>query len=666
MKKSNKHIRSVSNHSVRNRSVFVPLSAGFCATALAITGGVVANASAVSSVASDVKAQTTKVVSTANSVTGRGQASERSAVPTDTAHIIDDAKARSMVGCEAEIKDENGVKYLVIKPKNNANEGIISADLRSAEFEALHNIIKSDKASGATLRFEGKVYGYRSLYLWDNSSDVLKAFSLFSNSKIKSLGNIDKFDVTNVTEMTKLFNGCTNLESLDGLENWNIKNVTEMSGIFEDCNKLTNLNALQDWDTSKVLYMDSVFKNCTNLKDIQGLRQWNVSTARFMSDVFSGCESLESIDALSTWDTSKAAFMENMFLNCKSLKNITPLANWKTDTLKNVKHMFSGCTSLTGINKLNTMPDNTSNTWNTKSLIFLQSMFESAGSKDLVLDVSNKKFRSGLSCSNLVLAWVSSFNDSDMFKNFNGIVIANNWTFSKNPGDPEVSNTLKTNLLSGGTTATDTFGEEYNTHKSLLFTDNDVLLDGMKDAVYYEKPIIVNYQGKEIKLYLPAAYDSRINGSVSTDPVAIMKYHIQKAMKKALVDLREAYTSANLPEDFEFVPFSSAEPKDAFSVFDMEYHLAKIETIDVKGKMKYEADKTLTFNEKKKIKDFKDGKKKVKTGKVVNGVWSDTATDEKVLGAFNDGLTKVGNVKVEQKDNKILPLHMMLIPIRET
>lgn len=51
MKKSNKHIRSVSNHTVRNHSVFVPLSAGFCATALAITGGVVANASAASSVA---------------------------------------------------------------------------------------------------------------------------------------------------------------------------------------------------------------------------------------------------------------------------------------------------------------------------------------------------------------------------------------------------------------------------------------------------------------------------------------------------------------------------------------------------------------------------------------------------------------------------------------
>lgn len=67
MKKSNKHIRSASN-----RSVFVPISAGFCATALAITGGVVADASAVSSVASDVKAQTTKVVSTANSVTGGG------------------------------------------------------------------------------------------------------------------------------------------------------------------------------------------------------------------------------------------------------------------------------------------------------------------------------------------------------------------------------------------------------------------------------------------------------------------------------------------------------------------------------------------------------------------------------------------------------------------
>ena len=70
MKKSNKHIRSASNHSVRNRSVLVPISAGFCATALAITGGVVANASAVSSVAGAVKSQTTKVVSTANSAGG--------------------------------------------------------------------------------------------------------------------------------------------------------------------------------------------------------------------------------------------------------------------------------------------------------------------------------------------------------------------------------------------------------------------------------------------------------------------------------------------------------------------------------------------------------------------------------------------------------------------
>ena len=78
MKKSNKHIRSVSNHSVRNRSVrnrsvFVPLSATFCATALAITGGVVANASAVSSVASSssvVKSSATKVTKAANYVTG--------------------------------------------------------------------------------------------------------------------------------------------------------------------------------------------------------------------------------------------------------------------------------------------------------------------------------------------------------------------------------------------------------------------------------------------------------------------------------------------------------------------------------------------------------------------------------------------------------------------
>ena len=75
MKKSSKHIRSVINHSVRNRSVFVPISAGFCATALAITGGVVANASAASSsVASSsvVKSSVDGVAKKADSVTGGG------------------------------------------------------------------------------------------------------------------------------------------------------------------------------------------------------------------------------------------------------------------------------------------------------------------------------------------------------------------------------------------------------------------------------------------------------------------------------------------------------------------------------------------------------------------------------------------------------------------
>lgn len=71
MKKINKY----------NRSVLVPLSAGFCATALAITGGVVTNAFAVSSVSSasssvvkssDAKLTGAAVAKNANSLGGGG------------------------------------------------------------------------------------------------------------------------------------------------------------------------------------------------------------------------------------------------------------------------------------------------------------------------------------------------------------------------------------------------------------------------------------------------------------------------------------------------------------------------------------------------------------------------------------------------------------------
>ena len=546
-----------------------------------------------------------------------------------------------MAGCEAEIKtDKNGKKYLVIKPKDDAAEGIISADLKPDDFEAIHNKIASGDEHGATLKFEGKVYGYGSIA------------GLFSKTYIASLGNIDKFDVSNVTDMSYMFSGCKNLAGLSGLENWKTGNVVNMQGMFggqvkqpdysnpykvDGCEKITSLKPLSSWDTSKVTdmsYMFSgcknlaglsglenwktgsvvnmhgmfggqvdlsgelkidgcekitslkplfswdtknvtdmsyMFKDCKGLNDIRELSQWDVSKVMAMTNLFSGCESLESIGALSNWKTSNVRYMGEMFSDCKKLKSITPLEKWDTSNLEGVYEMFSGCNGLTGSINLNGVFGNDASAWNTNSLIFLQSMFESAGSENFILDFSNKNFNNKKNFKHgQLLSGVTSFNNKNMFKNFNGVVIANNWSFVSKPGKYSViSSNFTANLLSD---ENDTSGNKM--YECLFLTDNDVLLEGMKN-LNYNKAITVNYSGAEIKLYRPAVLDSRINGGgrqPSSDPFEIVKHYIPGAVAEGAKTLRTKDTK--VPTDYIAVAekelSANAKLSDLFQTYTIE------------------------------------------------------------------------------------------------
>ena len=136
---------------------------------------------------------------------GGVQNSERYAVQPAPAHIIDKNEANSMHGCEAVIENVGDATYLVIRPKDGAEEGIISADLKPEEFEAIRDKLKSNNMYGATLKFEGRVYGYGSIA------------GLFSEIRIDSLGNIGSFDVSNVTDMSYVFGRYRDLKSLVGL-----------------------------------------------------------------------------------------------------------------------------------------------------------------------------------------------------------------------------------------------------------------------------------------------------------------------------------------------------------------------------------------------------------------------------------------------------------------
>ncbi len=121
------------------------------------------------------------------------------------------------------------------------------------------------------------------------------AFRYCSNMKFAK--GIDTPDLSQVTNMSYMFSGCTSFNQ--PLNNWNVSNVTEMENMFSGC---TSFNQpLNNWDVSKVTDMEAMFCYCTSFN--QPLNNWNVSNVKYMSSMFLGCTSFNQ--DLGTWKLEK-------------------------------------------------------------------------------------------------------------------------------------------------------------------------------------------------------------------------------------------------------------------------------------------------------------------------------------------------------------------------
>ncbi|EPI46464.1 repeat protein, partial [Gardnerella vaginalis JCP8151B] len=450
--------------------------------------------------------------------------------------------------------------------------------------KSLRGLEKWDTGNLTNMR--GMFSWYCSVYSYDQFTE--SAISGFQ--ELNDISALSKWNTENVKDMSYLFFGCKNLSNISALSKWNTGNVTIMRGMFQGyshsdygqntivpgCENLENISALSSWKTNKVDDMTGMFADCKKLNNILVLSGWDVSHVVYMSDVFSGCENLESIEAISNWKTSNVKYMVGMFSDCKNLKSITPLAKWDTSNLESAYEMFARCTGLTGSIKLNAMPDNTSNAWNTNSLIFLQSMFESAGSENFILDFSNKKFDNKTRHDvPQLLRGVLSFNNKSMFKNFNGVVIANNWSFTTDARSYKRSQNFTTNLLSD---ENDASGNK--TYKCLFLTDNNMLLSGMKGPKYYEKPVTIKYLDKEIILHTPAVLDSRINGEgskPSSDPFEIVKHYIPSVIKSGIEK------NSSLPTDYIAVASSELSSTSKLSELFQTYTIKEAHKVTFKN-----------------------------------------------------------------------------------
>ena len=245
------------------------------------------------------------------------------------------------------------------------------------------------------------------IYIYSSSSEILlnsDSSKLFSNFKKVTSIELNRFNTSNVTDMSYMFYdcvrvtgldvshfdtskvrnfaimflGCEKLTSLD-VSGFNTSSASDFSGMFQSCSSLVSLD-VSHFDTSNATDLDYMFNNCAKLEVIDvshfntskvtnmySMFQWcykvkvldvsgfNTSKVRNFGSMFSYCQSIKTVD-LSHFDTSSATDMHFMFYCCSAL-TILDLSSFNTSKVTDMNHMFVGLNNITtlDISNFNTL-----------------------------------------------------------------------------------------------------------------------------------------------------------------------------------------------------------------------------------------------------------------------------------------------------------------------
>ena len=168
-----------------------------------------------------------------------------------------------------------------------------------------------------------------------NVSKVTDMTFLFATSEFENINfDISKWDVSHVTNMQSMFDGCTKFNC--DLSQWNTSKVTNMFRMFAGCESFEG-KGLSNFDVSNVVFFGSMFYDCKKMNS--DLSKWNVFKAKDMNGMFAECKIFNQ--DISSWDVSRVTDMPNMFKNCKSFNQ--DISAWDVSRVEFMTNMFEGC-----------------------------------------------------------------------------------------------------------------------------------------------------------------------------------------------------------------------------------------------------------------------------------------------------------------------------------
>jgi surface protein len=193
---------------------------------------------------------------------------------------------------------------------------------------------------------------------WDVTliTDMSKLFTEFNNFN----EDISGWDVSNVTNMHGMFFKASSFNQ--PLNSWNVSNVTNIKGMFFGASSFNQ--PLDSWNVSNLTSLSLMFHGASSFN--QPLNAWNVSNVTDMKFMFAGASSFNQ--PLNSWDVSNVTMMNHMFFEAQSFNQ--PLNSWNVSNVTIMNNMFKGASSF----------NQSLESWNVSNVTIMDYMFQNATS----------------------------------------------------------------------------------------------------------------------------------------------------------------------------------------------------------------------------------------------------------------------------------------------
>ncbi|MDH7447529.1 BspA family leucine-rich repeat surface protein [Aquimarina sp. 2201CG14-23] len=169
-------------------------------------------------------------------------------------------------------------------------------------------------------------------------------------------------DLSQVTQLSSMFEGCTNFEDLKNtIGSWDVSTIERIDSMFTACSIFDE--DISGWVFTNLIRTDSAFEEAFLFN--QNISNWNMATVTDMAYMFYDAEAFNQ--PIGNWTLGTVEYMTGMFSGALAFNQ--DLTNWDFSQVQEIEELFSRASSF----------DQDLSSWDISSVTSMTGIFTDAG-----------------------------------------------------------------------------------------------------------------------------------------------------------------------------------------------------------------------------------------------------------------------------------------------